>query len=503
MKVRMSDRPPASTKPTTLAGKFWETTRTYAPLSVLTFGGTQTHIAIFLDLFVEKYRWIDQKAFAELFAIANSLPGPTSTKIGYAISLIRNGGILLAVWSFLVWSLPGGVIMGGVGIGISSLSGALPAWVRALRDGLVSAAVALVALAAYRLGASLLKDRTTHIINLISFGLSINYYKQPWLFPSLMVFGGLTTYTMSYVEPAFQTWKARREARKAERDIMIKVTKEVDQLLDTEEGEARTEIAGDACPQDSDEIIPAETQTHTSSAPIEPQSSSLDEDENQYSIRISIFVGILFFALWIVLLVGAILLRTLTPSSSPWNVLGTFYFTGSIIFGGGPVVVPLLQSYVVGNSWLTVSEFLIGYAIINILPGPMFNFAAFCGALALRSSAGYSILGAFLAWIGIFAPGIIIQTAVLPMWSRYRSLRTAQIVFKGVNAAAAGLVFSATYLLSQTAIDAKPLGNYPLYVVVTAVCFVAVGFLKMPAPVAIVVGGVVGIFEWLANGMPV
>ncbi|KAI8800143.1 chromate transporter-domain-containing protein [Cladochytrium replicatum] len=497
----MSDwRSPASAPPATLAGRFWEITKTYVPLSVLTFGGPQAHIAVFLDLFVEKYRWLDKNAFAELFAIANSLPGPASTQLSYAISLIRNGGILLAVWSFLVWSLPGGVIMGAVGIGVSGLSGSLPAWVRFVRDGLVSAAVALVALAAYRLGTSLLKDRTTHIINLISFGLSINYYKQPWLFPALMLFGGLTTFTMSYVEPAYEKWKSDREARKADMELMMKeVTKEGDQLLEAEEGERS---AGPATiSQDADEIRPAQPQRPTVTAPAEPQSSPA-ENEVQYTIRITIFVGFLFLALWLLLLVASILLRSLTPSSSPWNVLGTFYFTGSIIFGGGPVVVPLLQGYVVENAWLTVPEFLIGYAIINILPGPMFNFAAFCGALALRTSTGSSILGAFLAWFGIFAPGLIIQTAILPMWARYRSLRTSQIVFKGVNAAAAGLVFSATYLLSQTAIDAKPLGNYPLYVVVTAVSFVAVGFLKMPAPAVIVFGGAVGVLEWLANGMP-
>ncbi|KAI8813445.1 chromate transporter-domain-containing protein, partial [Cladochytrium replicatum] len=352
---------------------------------------------------------------------------------------------------------------------VSGLSGTLPAWVQFIRDGLVSAAVALVALAAYRLGTSLLKDRTTHIINLISFGLSINYYKQPWLFPALMVFGGLTTFTMSY-------------------------------LLEAEEGEASAGHAPNR--QDGNEIRPVQPKRRAPTVPAEPQSPAPAEDEVQYTIRISILVGFLFLALWLVLLVASILLRSFTQSSSPWNVLGTFYFTGSIIFGGGPVVVPLLQGYGVENAWLTVPEFLIGYAIINILPGPMFNFAALCGALALRSSTGSSVLGAFLAWFGIFAPGLIIQTAILPMWARYSSLRTSQIVFKGVNAAAAGLVFSATYLLSQTAIDAKPLGNHPLYVVVTAVSFVAVGFLKMPAPVVIVLGGAVGILEWLANGMP-
>ena len=82
--------------------RIWEITKTYLPLSISTFGGPQAHIALFYNLFVEKERWLPNHAFTEIFAIAQALPGPSSTQIAYSIALIR-AGFWPGIWSFFVW----------------------------------------------------------------------------------------------------------------------------------------------------------------------------------------------------------------------------------------------------------------------------------------------------------------------------------------------------------------------------------------------------------------
>jgi chromate transport protein ChrA len=92
------------------------------------------------------------------------------------------------------------------------------------------------------------------------------------------------------------------------------------------------------------------------------------------------------------------------------------YLAGTVIFGGGPVVIPLLRSYVVDPGWVSSRDFLIGLAIIQAFLGPSFNFAIFLGALALRMTSYATIFGAFLAGLGIFTPGIALVVAVQSFW---------------------------------------------------------------------------------------
>ncbi|KAJ1547697.1 hypothetical protein HK096_001076, partial [Nowakowskiella sp. JEL0078] len=464
---------------------FIEITQAYLPLSVITFGGTQAHFAILFDLFVTKRQWVDDNEFAELFAISNSLPGPASTKVAYAIAVIR-GGLFLGVYSFLLWSLPGGVFMALVGLGVSGLGKSLPLWVQAIKNGLVAAALGLVTLAAYKLGKKLVTDRITQIINLVSLSLSINLYKEAWLFPVLMVFGGLTTFVWEKVEPLLRIRWLRKKNKKNKEKLT-----ELEDLHPQSDDGSTTQVV-----IQTDEFLKIDD-TKITDLPLESAVSRSVVAKN-----FTILAGLLVIALWLAIFVVSIVLRLLTPYTSLWNVFGTFFFVGSIIFGGGPVAVPLLQGYVTQSNWLTNSEFLIGYAIISALPGPMFNFAAFCGVLALRGST-FSILGAFLAWIGLFAPGVILQTGVIPFWIKYRSLDAARTVFKGVNAAAAGLLFAAVYLLSKSAIDDKNIVNYPFHLVITFAIFVFCGFLGLPSPVGVLIGGVIGILQWLVVGMPV
>ncbi|KAH6716492.1 chromate transporter [Leptodontidium sp. MPI-SDFR-AT-0119] len=123
------------------------------------------------------------------------------------------------------------------------------------------------------------------------------------------------------------------------------------------------------------------------------------------------------------------------------------YLAGTIIFGGGPVVIPLLRSYVVDPGWVSSRDFLPGLAIIQAFPGPNFNFAVYLSALTLQRSQFPTVLGAFLGFVGIFLPGITLAVAVQSFWQVLRTKKWVVDLLRGVNATAVGLVFTAVYRL--------------------------------------------------------
>ena len=112
------------------------------------------------------------------------------------------------------------------------------------------------------------------------------------------------------------------------------------------------------------------------------------------------------------------------------------YLAGTIIFGGGPVVIPLLREYVVQPGWVDTRDFLIGLALIQAFPGPNFNFAVFLGALSLRNTPWPTILGAFLGYAGIFVPGITLAIGFQSVWEPLRKHSWVSSGLRGINATA-------------------------------------------------------------------
>jgi chromate transport protein ChrA len=220
-------------------------------------------------------------------------------------------------------------------------------------------------------------------------------------------------------------------------------------------------------------------------------------------------VGLCIIFLWLALMVASVVLRNIPSFNTPLNIFATTHYVGSIIFGGGPVVVPLLQSFVVdGSAWMTNREFLLGLALINSLPGPNFNIGVFCGCLALRATPGYMWLGGLLGLLGIFAPGLLLMSGLIPLWNTYRKLEPLQKFFTGVNAAAVGLVFAAVYILGRKSIvsptggvgaPALMITDFPLYTSVAAISYALAGFTPVPAPFAVLAGGIIGLLDWLVH----
>lgn len=169
--------------------------------------------------------------------------------------------------------------------------------------------------------------------------------------------------------------------------------------------------------------------------------SSDDGAAGHAGLSVSAATGRLTTVLYVLLLAGLPLLVWLTPSTL-LEMLDGFYRTGALVFGGGHVMLPLLEAEVVQTGWVTADEFLAGYGAAQAIPGPLFTFAAYLGAVMGPSAP---IIWALLAMLAIFLPGMLILLAVLPHWNNFRRWHRAQALMRGANAAVVGILGAALY----------------------------------------------------------
>lgn len=125
------------------------------------------------------------------------------------------------------------------------------------------------------------------------------------------------------------------------------------------------------------------------------------------------------------------------------SLFDAFYRAGALVFGGGHVVLPLLQSEVVATGWVTEDTFIAGYGATQAVPGPLFTFAAYLGAVVGPQPNG--IVGAAIALIAIFLPGMLLLVGALPFWEGFRRHLMAQAAMRGANAAVVGILGAALY----------------------------------------------------------
>jgi len=165
-------------------------------------------------------------------------------------------------------------------------------------------------------------------------------------------------------------------------------------------------------------------------------------------------------------------------------LLDAFYRVGALVFGGGHVVLPLLQAEVVQPGWVDRDTFLAGYGAAQAVPGPLFTFAAFLGASMNESPSG--LLGAAVCLVAVFVPSFLLVIGVLPFWERLRSNRRTQAALAAVNAAVVGLLLAALYDPVWTSgIKA------PEHFVLALLALAALMYWKLP-PWLVVIGGAVG-----------
>jgi chromate transporter len=163
--------------------------------------------------------------------------------------------------------------------------------------------------------------------------------------------------------------------------------------------------------------------------------------------------GAVLLAVFFAILLGLPLLIATVPNHS-LELFEAFYRAGSLVFGGGHVVLPLLQASVVPPGWVSNDAFLAGYGAAQAVPGPLFTFAAYLGAVMGPQPNGWA--GATLCLVAMFLPAFFLTLGALPFWDHFRRMPIAQSALRGVNAAVVGLLLAALYNPVWTAGIASP-----------------------------------------------
>jgi len=195
--------------------------------------------------------------------------------------------------------------------------------------------------------------------------------------------------------------------------------------------------------------------------------------------------GMAALTLFFVLLVGLPILQSIENAQSI-ALFDAFYRSGALVFGGGHVVLPLLRQAFVSPGWVSDDTFLAGYGAAQAVPGPLFTFAAYLGAVVNLSPHG--VAGAALGLIGIFLPGILILLGTLPFWETFRKRAGAQAAMRGINAAVVGLLGAALYNPVWTS-SVKTPGDFG----VALVGFVLLIVWRAPPLLVVIVGALGGI----------
>ena len=186
------------------------------------------------------------------------------------------------------------------------------------------------------------------------------------------------------------------------------------------------------------------------------------------------------------LFTGLLLALPVLAAVTQWHgidLVDAFYRSGALVFGGGHVVLPLLESEVVTRAWVSQDAFVAGYGATQAVPGPLFTFAAYLGAVG--TIAPNDVVGAMLALVAVFLPGLLVLIGTLPFWDMLRRTAVAQAGMRGANAAVVGILAAALYDPVWTSAVGTPL-DFGL----AAVAFLALVLWKAP-PWSVVLGLVI------------
>ncbi|KIM34990.1 hypothetical protein M413DRAFT_32846 [Hebeloma cylindrosporum] len=462
---------------------FWRT----FDLGFTAFGGPPVHYQIFHRRFVDglgKIPWIDEQTFKEVFALTQALPGPASTKMLFTITQIY-AGIIPASLVFLLWSLPGATVMYGLSLGVQRMDEILPGPAYALLSGMNAATVGIIALSAVQLAKRAVTDPLTRMLVLFG-GCASLCYSALWYSPALLAFAGFVTLAWDIGGGTF--WSVRNRGS-----------------AEPPEPEAELGNAADIVNQSTDSIRSNNAVTGETSQTIAQPFH--DIPPHAIPAKIGLIIITLFFVAFTILMT---LRGSLTHPPLPFSLFNSLFLAGTIVFGGGSVIIALLRDYVVDPGWVSPRDFLLGLAVIQALPGPNSNFGVYLGALVLAGPVSTlsvpTIFGAVLAFVGLFTPCLWLSVGFQSLWQSSRKRQGVISVLRGINATAVGFVFAAVYrlwengYLSAAQSRGGSLSQEPWWVVVAATTFTIVEWFSVPPPVAILAGGISGLGWWGAVG---
>lgn len=373
-------------------------------LAFTAFGGPQAHIAIMIDLLVEKRKYLTEAELIELNALCQILPGPTSTQTMTSIGY-KHGGPALALITLMLWAMPGILAMTTLSFLYSflrnhNISTEFLRFISPL-------AVGMVAVAAFKIGKKVVTDSATIVLFAIAAVIAC-FFRQPWVFPLILLAGGLVTLLLSR--------------------------------------------------------------------------SGIQKEHVKLKAPWGYLIAFLsFFAI----AEGLFLLYPVRHV----QLFESFYRYGSLIFGGGQVLIPFMQGDLVETKhFLTNQEFLTGFGLVQAVPGPLFSFSAYAGGMSV---SGTTILGQLAACVisatAIFLPGTLLIFFVYPIWQDLKKLSVIKLALKGVNATAAGLVAAAAWVLLCS------IGFSVENILTVLATFGVLSFTKISAPWLVVAALLLGI----------
>jgi chromate transporter len=387
--------------------------------SVTAFGGPQGHIGMMMKTFVDRRRDLTKEELMEYTSFCQLLPGASSTQtltlIGY-----KRGGVPLAVLTLTIWILPACFLMGALsflvtGIGKDKLNTSIFQFIQPM-------AIGFLAYAAYKAFKISVNNFITQIIMLVAMAATYFLFKTPWVFPGLIIAGGIATNFSSKRIPQKEVIKPKQ-------------------------------------------------------------------------VR---WTNIWLFGL--IFLVAAFLSEAARKQNwenrKSYNLFENFYRFGSIVFGGGDVLIPLmLDQYVARPSSermqkkdqnvirIEREELLTGAGMVRAIPGPVFSIASFTGGMAMKNEGKeMQLLGCIIGAVAIFLPSALLVLFFFPVWQYLKKYVVVYRALEGINAVVVGIMWAATlYLLKDVSI--LPFNNISfLNIGVIAGTFLILQLTKIPAP---------------------
>lgn len=404
----MSDRPTdaapepdGAQEPARPQGTPLEVLRAFTVLGLTSFGGPVAHLGYFREQLVVRRRWITEQAYGELVALAQFVPGPASSQVGFVLGVHR-AGVLGGLAAFAAFTLPSAVLLVLVAFGAPLLEGPLA---EGLIAGLKVVAVAVVAHAVWGMARTLTPDLRRAAIA-VAAGLVVLLAGVGWAPLAAIALGAAAGLVL-----------CRGAGAEEVRALSIPISRR----------------AGAAC---------------------------------------LIVLGALLVALPV--------LAALIPSQ-PLAVADAFSRAGALVFGGGHVVLPLLEAAIVEPGWVTESQFLAGYGAAQAVPGPLFTFAGYLGAAMAPGIEGLVLAG--IALVAIFIPGLLLIIGVLPFWAALQSRPAVRALVRGASAAVVGVLAATLYdpVATSALVDAST-------VALAVLCTVLLMVVRVPAWAVVLVG---------------
>lgn len=382
--------------------------------SVSAFGGPQGHIGMMMKTFVDRRRDVTKEELMDYISFCQLLPGASSTQ---TITLIgfKRGGVPLAVVTLIIWILPACILM--------SLFSFIIKYIDTSSSGInifkfiQPMAVGFLAFAAFRVYKTSINNLITFVIMVVALFITFILFKTPWVFPILIILGGVVT---NFSNKRFPRNKALKPKLIKWTNIWLFVLIFI--------------IAG-----------------------ILSETSRTQNWENKRS----------------------------------YALFENFYRFGSLVFGGGDVLMPMMyDQYVVRNKIkynITREEYLTGWGVVRAIPGPVFSVAAYTGGMVMRPEGkAMQVLGCIIGALAIFLPSALLVLFFYPVWHNLKKYPIVYRALEGINAAVVGIMLGATfYLLHDISIaNFKTISIVNIIVIVGTFCLLH--FTKIKSPYVVI-----------------